>query len=149
MTFPKCELTYREMKIASIFLFISFWLIYLATIPTHRFAMPYFALFLMGPLASILVFFISETFRKELITIDENGIVCKRKDELLWSYDWDSIAWLKRGAYYRMPSVAVVTYDKFGVPGQYGIYGHCFQLSKAAKEALKKYYDAEKIRYRL
>lgn len=76
----------------------------------------------------------------EYITIDENGISCKRKSKLLWSFKWDEIAKLQKSRELGNPGIAIITYNKKG-ESEYSFEngGHSFQLCKMAKQALQFY----------
>ena len=78
--------------------------------------------------------------KAEFITIDETGISCRRSSNLLWSYQWEEIAQLKKGQRFLHPSVEVIVFDKQGNKEPFAGADKYFQLSKSAKTAIKKYY---------
>lgn len=78
--------------------------------------------------------------KNNFITINETGISCHSAKEQLWEYTWDDIAELRKGSYLRSSGIYVIAYSKSGEPEQYAVSGHCFQLGKAAKQAIEKYY---------
>ena len=75
----------------------------------------------------------------EYITIDANGISCAQSGKEIWSYDWNSIAMLKKSNRYHLPSVEILLYDKEGQIEPYGATERYFQLSKQAKKALEQH----------
>lgn len=91
-------------------------------------------------IASILTIIIGYSCFNDYITIDENGISCKRKSELIWSFKWDEIAQIKKCNVNRHRGVALITYNKRGEPEcSFENGGHDFELCKKAKQALQNY----------
>ncbi len=75
----------------------------------------------------------------EFITIDEWGISCRDGGKQRWAYEWDRIAGFKKYTHETHPAVVILPYGPTGEPEPYGVNGHYFQLSKAAKKALATY----------
>ena len=76
----------------------------------------------------------------DIITIDEEGIVCRNSEEIKWKYAWEDIAELQKFTRFRSPSIEIVVYVT-REPEKKQLSGNYFQLSKKAKKALKTYYD--------
>lgn len=83
---------------------------------------------------------VNPKLHNEFITINEIGISCQRSGIQLWAYEWDTIAGLKRSSRFLMPSIEVIPYNKCGEPEQFAMSNHYFQLGRAARKAVKRYY---------
>lgn len=99
-----------------------------------------FGYFLVATSFFILLIFVNPKLYQEYITIDETGISCHKAGAPLWLYEWDSIAELRRSCRYLWPSIEIITHQQLTEPTLIGGCGHYFQLCKAAKEAIEKYY---------
>lgn len=91
-------------------------------------------------LPSAIFIVLNPFWHNEYIVIDENGIVCQQSGKQIWGYAWNEIAELRRSKRFRLPAIEVITYDKWGKPEEYALSNEYFQLCKAAKDALGKYY---------
>ena len=95
-------------------------------------------------LAFSLVFAIfailSSILCNEYILMDEVGVSCQASGKVLWEYEWERIAELKRSSRYLYPSMEVITYNKFGKPEQADGSRNYFQLGRAARKAVAQYY---------
>lgn len=97
------------------------------------------ALLCMTPF--IVLILVNPKLHNEFITINEIGISCEKSGELFWAYEWDSIVELKRSSRFLMPSIEVIAYNKCGGTEYFGVSNQYFQLGKAAREAIKRYYN--------
>ena len=97
-------------------------------------------IFIVSACLFALLAVINPKLHNEFITIDETGISCRRSSNLLWSYQWDEIAQLKKGQRFLHPSVEVIVFDKQGNKEPFAGADKYFQLSKSAKTAIKKYF---------
>lgn len=97
-------------------------------------------IFIVSACLFALLAVINPKLNNEFITIDETGISCCRADKILWSYQWDEIAQLKKGQRFLHPSVEVIVFDKQGNKESFAGADKYFQLSKSAKTTIKKYY---------
>lgn len=86
---------------------------------------------------------VTPELHKEFISINEYGISCHKAGIQLWSYDWNSIAKLKKSSRFLMPSIEVLTYSRHGEPEQYTVTNHYFQLGRAARIALTQFYTSK------
>ena len=88
----------------------------------------------------IVLILVNPKLHNEFITIDENGISCKKSGKHLWVYEWDSIAELKACSRFLMPSIAVIVYNKHGESERFALPNQYFQLGRMAREAIMRYY---------
>ena len=76
-----------------------------------------------------------------IITMDEQGVRCTERDKLLWDLSWSQIAEVRKTTRYRSRAVQLVPIEEpkqdLHIPQAHPFLG--FQLSKAAKIALKTY----------
>ena len=95
---------------------------------------PYFSLLFL--FLAVLEFKI----QSEFVTINEDGIICRRNGKPVWKYHWDEIVKLKRSARNRVPSMEIVIDDHANevVPYDYSL--HYFELGRKAREAVEQYY---------
>ena len=145
MLFRKYALWYREIKIIAFITSLLYggYLIYLlARCLKENILFGSLEILLLMCIFFVFWIFLWEDFN-EFILIDETGISCYKSNKLLWKCTWDSIAKLKRGSYYKWPGVAVLLYDKNGIPEEYEYSGRNFHLCRVAKEALEKYYYSQ------
>ena len=97
--------------------------------------------YLLGILPLVVLILVNPIMHNEFITINENGISCWKSGKNMWKYEWNSISQLKRSSRFRMPSIEIIGYNKYGEAEQYAIDGHYFQFGKTAKKAIEKYYN--------
>lgn len=76
----------------------------------------------------------------EYLTINDVGISCCQSGETIWEYKWDAIARLQRSSRYLLPSMEIMIETVYRGEKTIEHSGHYFQLSRAAKEALARYY---------
>ncbi len=133
MTFRKDSLLFYQSKIIYIIMAISCLILF----PILRVELWLSALF---ALYFVILTLINPKLHNEFITINEIGISCQQSGKQLWAYEWDCIAKLKRSSRFRMPSIEVITYNKRGEAEQFALPDQYFQLGKAAKEAIMRYY---------
>ena len=88
----------------------------------------------------IILILVNFILQNEFITIDDTGILCQKSGKIIWLYEWDSIAELKRSTRYLMPSIEVIIYDKCGKPEHFSLTNQYFQLGRIAKKAIKQFY---------
>ena len=129
MRFRKDLLLFYQSNIAYIIALILL-LILVPPMPGILLALPFLILLLLNPI-----------LHSEYITIDETGISCSGAKGVLWAYPWESIASLKKGSRFLLPSIEIISFDKQGAPEQYAAPGHYFQLGHHAKRALLRYYS--------
>ncbi len=98
------------------------------------------AVFLLCAMPFIALLLVSSKLYDEFIVINEMGLSCYKSKELLWAYEWQEIAALKRSNRFRLPSVEVIRYDANGKIAPFAMPDEYFQLSSAAKKAIKQYY---------
>ena len=82
------------------------------------------------------------TWRTEpTITMDEQGVRCTERDKLLWDLSWSQIAEVRKTTRYRSRAVHLIptVEPKQGLHTPQDQLFLGFQLSKAAKIALKTY----------
>ena len=89
-------------------------------------------------LVMILFLTLAPAFYDEYITIDNEGIACTRRKELMWEYRWDDVLYLRKSLRYRAPSIEIVTEDHSDAPITYDYSKHYFQLGRTAKKALRQ-----------
>lgn len=78
---------------------------------------------------------------KEYISMDEQGIVCSRGEQVLWQFAWDEIAELRHGRKNRRAVVEIVLKDGVLHPlSGISIHALCFEFCGAAKKAMDAYY---------
>ena len=92
----------------------------------------------------VLLELMSRGVCNEYITINEDGIMCRKKGELLWCYKWDNIAMLKKSNRFRQPSIEIITNDKMQNTKIRSPKEPYFQLSKQAKNAIQQFYKIDK-----
>ena len=100
--------------------------------------LPIIGLFLF--LLFLLALHQNDTF----VTINETGISCRRKTDLLWAYRWEQIGALRKSARLRNPSVEVVPGSEATAKGPIGERKTWFELGRSAKDALEQYCPPEK-----
>lgn len=93
----------------------------------------------------LVLILVNPLLHNEFVVINEAGISCQKSGKQLWAYEWGSIAELKRSSRFLMPSVEIIVYDKHGGSEQFALPDQYFQLGKAAKEAIKRYYKATEL----
>ena len=76
----------------------------------------------------------------DIITLDENGIVCCKKKNPQWEYQWSEIEELQISSRYRNPSVEIVLKPNCDKRPTFDANQHYFQLSIKAKKAIMQYY---------
>ena len=91
----------------------------------------------------LLLLPINPVLHNEFITMDENGVSCQKAGKEIWGYRWDEIAELRRGSRFSLPSIEMIAYSRNGTPEPFAAPDHYFQLSKAARAAVSKYYRAK------
>ena len=131
MTFRKNCLLFIEGQILCTFMIASC----LATIPVLGF---WFSLVLMIPFIALAL--VNPKIQNEYITIDDIGVRCFQGAALVWSYGWDDIAELRKSSRYKLPSIDVIVFDRFGKPEPYALDGQYFQTCKVARKAIDQYY---------
>ena len=131
MTFRKNLFLYYEMNIYSAVLLMAC----LFLIPVIGMIVS-----LLCTLPFMMLLLLSAKLCDEFIAIDEMGISCYKSKELLWTYAWKEIAELKRSSRFRLPSVEIIRYDANGKKEPFAMSNEYFQLSSAAKKAIKQYY---------
>ncbi len=82
---------------------------------------------------------LSPIVHNEFVTVDNGGILCRKRGKVIWEYKWDNIVKLKRSSRYRMPSVEIVTDDNASAVVPYDFSVHYFQLGNAARKAIEQY----------
>ena len=106
--------------------------------------------FALTPILGLLVSFIcalpfvifaliTPKIYNEYITISELGVSCHKSGKILWEYGWDSISDIKKSSRFLLPSMEILTYTN-GVPSEFAIHGHYFQLGRTAQKAIERYY---------
>ena len=86
------------------------------------------------------VFIVQPSVMKEYITIDENGIICKKGKNLCWEYKWSQIAELRIGKRFRNPSIEILLKsDCCDDKAKVDTTAAYFQLGLSAKKAIKNY----------
>ena len=130
MTFRKDYLLLKQERIC----FICMIVMCLFFIPTYGIEIS-----LVLELTFTILLLATPKLHNEHITIDEMGITCHTPKSQIWSYKWEDIAELKRSSRFRLPSMEVIPKNsRLHAPSN-----HYFQLSKKAKDALKKYKPTE------
>ena len=94
----------------------------------------------------VLLIIVNPKMHSEFIIIDKDGISCQKSEKLLWKYEWDDIAELKKSSRYLLPSIEIIAYNKCGKSEQFAKTGHCFQLCKASKKAVERFAISGAIR---
>lgn len=145
MKFMRCRISYIQIKISiGIIFLIGFILAVVAGVKQETKVM--FFLVASFGLAMLLLLYGLRNF-DEYVTVDEKGITCEKKGEILWQYAWFEIAYLLIGAENRSPGVHIILkvdcQDKRFYPQPKG----SFQLTKASREALNSYCRKEKDKY--
>lgn len=85
---------------------------------------------------------INPKLHNEFITINEHGISCQKSGIPLWEYEWNGIAELKRSSRFRMPAIEVIAHNKCEGPKPFAMPDHYFQLGRAARRAVERYYKS-------
>ena len=139
MTFKQKSATFIDL----IVLFIAFAGLYFAIFPVlgARWG-------ILLVLSHIILFFYLFRNMNEQITIDTNGIACRKAEKLLWTYKWAEIAGLKRFSYAGHPAVGILLYENERNVESTSAVDRFFQLSKSAKKALATYYTPKKDQVR-
>ena len=75
----------------------------------------------------------------DYVIIDDVGIKCEHKGNVLWAHKWSDIHELRKIALYRNPGCQIVLQSEAG-PERMQCF---FQLGVSARKALKKYYCAD------
>lgn len=88
----------------------------------------------------IVLILVNPKLHNEFITIDETGISCQKSGKQSWAHAWSDIAELKRSSRYLMSSIEVIVYNQYGETEQFAFPNHYFQLGRAAKKAIQRYY---------
>ena len=91
--------------------------------------LPFFAL------CFILLAALMPVVHNEYITVDNRGIRCTKKGNIMWEHTWENIAELKRVFRGGRKSVEIITNN--------GSSGHYFQLGRAARKAISLYYGTK------
>ncbi len=134
MTFRKDEPFYWEVLICFLVMALLFLIL--------GFVTKIWSLFTGCPLAFLLALWHCKT-PHELITVNEAGISCSLKSEILWSCPWEGIEEIRkvtqhnRRAAYILPMTEEKGLEKTYYPNHYMVLG------RKAKEALRKY-DVQK-----
>lgn len=137
MSFKKEALSFYEMMIVFVGFSITGLLMFFVCFSENK---PVALLFLFFALFfSLIAVFNFKNFHNDYITINEIGVSCYKKDEILWEYKWCEIAKFKKINLLRWPAVAVIIYNEFGEPDQFALEGHSFQLCRTAQKALNMY----------
>lgn len=91
--------------------------------------MPFFAI--------CFIFFaaLMPAVHNEYIIVDNDGIRCKKRDNIMWEHTWENIAELKSVFRGGRKSVEILTNN--------GSSGHYFQLGRAARKAITQYYRSK------
>lgn len=131
MTFRKDSLLFYQSEIFCIVMAI----LCLSLIPTIGFGLSLLCIFPV-----VILMLVNPKLHNEFITINEIGIACQKSGIQLWTYEWDSIAELKRSSRFLMPSIEVIVYNEFGKPQQFAVSNQYFQLGCSARKAVKQYY---------
>lgn len=92
----------------------------------------------------IVLLLVNPKLHNEFIIINENGISCRKSGKQLWSYEWESIAELRKSSRFLMPTIEVIAYNKCGKPALFSQPNHYFQLGRTAKKAIMQYYTSTK-----
>lgn len=90
----------------------------------------------------VVLILVNFKLHNEYIVVNENGISCQKSGRQLWAYEWHDIAELRKSSRYLLPSIDIITFNKSGEVAQFAPPNHYFQLGKAAREAIKRYYRA-------
>ena len=90
----------------------------------------------------LILIFVNPILHNEYITISEVGVSCQKSGKLLWTYEWDCVAELKRRSRFLMPSIEVVVYNKYRESNRFSRCNQYFLLGRAAKEAMRRYYKS-------
>lgn len=128
MTFRKMALTTRAFEISSAFF---------AMLSATLFRISGMWICFFSVIVFIIAIFEVPIQNNELITINENGIVCKKSEKQIWAYSWDEIDRLERSNRFCRPSIEIVTLDD---PYQPARSNHFFELCRKAEEAMRLYY---------
>lgn len=80
------------------------------------------------------------SFSSACIEVNEQGITCRKKQNILWTYQWVEIKALRIGSQFRNPSIEFefVTTDR-KEQRQIEEAKPCFQYGRSAKKALNQY----------
>lgn len=89
----------------------------------------------------IILTLVNPQLHNEYITIDETGISCQKSGKQIWAYGWNCIAELKRSSRFLMPSIEVIAYNEQGEINNFAYPNQYFQLGRAAREAIERYYN--------
>lgn len=132
MTFRKDGLLFIEQLITYCLMIVGC----IALIPIDQLGfVPYLLLMF------IIMIGLTPSIHNEFITINDNGIACRKKRKLIWEYRWENIINLKRSSRYRIPSIEIVTEVISSEITPYEYSQHYFQLGRKARKAIKMYYN--------
>ena len=90
----------------------------------------------------IILAVLNPIIHNEYVTVDNKGIRCTKKGNVMWEYAWDEIIKLKRSSRYRLPSVEIVIDDHANEIAPFDHSVHYFQLGKTARKAIAQYYKS-------
>lgn len=130
MRFRKNGIMFWEHQI--IYLLISVGSAALALV--MKWTVPLLPAALFGVLAAL-----NPIMNADFIIVDDTGIACERKRNVLWAYNWSDIHELRRITLYGNPGCQIVLRCEAGPERTQ----FCFQLGVSARKALKKYYSAD------
>lgn len=134
MTFRKDEPFYREVLICFLVMALLCLILGLAT--------KVWILFIGIPPFLLLTLWHCKTAH-ELITVNEEGISCSLKGELLWHCPWDGIREIRKITHHNRPAAYIIPLsDEKGLEKTY-YPNYYIVLGKKAKTALRKY-DVQK-----
>ena len=98
------------------------------------------AMFILYLFPFLVLILVNPHLHNEFIAINETGISCQKTGKQLWAYEWHSIAELKNSSRFLIPSIEVIAYNKDGESERFALHNQYFQLGRAAREAIKRYY---------
>ena len=133
MIFRKNSLLFYQSEL----MYIVFLIICFTLIPTLGL---YLSLLYAFPFVVLML--VNFKLHNEYIIINEVGISCQKSGKQLWEYEWHNIAELRKSARYLLPSIEIITFNEHGEVERFALPNHYFQLGKAAREAIKRYYKA-------
>ena len=112
-------------------------IICIVCLPIDQFGiMPFFAL------CFIIFATLMPVIHNEYVTVDNEGIRCKKKGKVMWDYAWENIIELKKGSRYRRQSVEIVVDEYANYIGLNGFSEHYFLLGRTARKAITLYYKS-------
>ena len=102
------------------------------------FVVKIWVLFIGIPLFLLLTLWHCKTAH-EMITVNEEGISCSLKGEILWTCPWKEIHKIRKSTRYNRPAAYIIPIsDEKGLEKTY-YPNYYILLGKKAKEALRKY----------